>query len=97
VILAILNRRINQLGVFGFLGSREDEGGIGGGILRLVLLNCYATLAQTRSRGRAELTEKVAGVADNGLLTSVSTQISSERREGGVEAYGASGLELLKR
>ena len=30
---------VNELGVLGLLGSGEDEGGVGGGILRLVLAN----------------------------------------------------------
>jgi hypothetical protein len=36
VFLAILNRRVDQLGIFGLLGGGEDEGGVGGGILGLV-------------------------------------------------------------
>ena len=43
---------VNELGVLGLLGSGEDEGGVGGGILRLVLANGG----------------EVTGVADDGLL-----------------------------
>lgn len=42
---------VNELGVLGLLGSGEDEGGVGGGILRLVLANGG----------------EVTGVADDGL------------------------------
>jgi hypothetical protein len=42
---------VDELGVLGLLGSGEDEGGVGGGILRLVLANGG----------------KVTGVADDGL------------------------------
>ena len=39
MFLAILNRGVHQLGIFGLLGGGEDEGGVGGGILRLVLFD----------------------------------------------------------
>jgi hypothetical protein len=42
---------VNELGVLGLLGGGEDEGGVGGGILRLVLANGG----------------EVTGVADDGL------------------------------
>ena len=41
VLLAVLNSIVNQLRVFGLLGCGQDEGGVGGGILRLVFLDCY--------------------------------------------------------
>lgn len=50
VLLAVLNGGIDQLRVLGLLGGSEDERGVGGRILGLVLVN-----------GR-----KVTGVADNG-------------------------------
>jgi hypothetical protein len=34
--LAVLNSNVYQLGIFWLLGCREDEGGVGCGILRLV-------------------------------------------------------------
>lgn len=37
LLLALLDGGLNQAGVFGLLGSGQDEGGVGGGILRLVL------------------------------------------------------------
>jgi hypothetical protein len=49
--LSFLNSGINELCIFGFLGGCEDEGGVGGGILRLVLCDGG----------------KVTGVADDGL------------------------------
>jgi hypothetical protein len=39
VFLAVLNGRLHQLGIFGLLGGDEDERGVGGGILRLVLFD----------------------------------------------------------
>lgn len=37
--LAELDSSVDELGVLGLLGSGEDQGGVGGGILRLVLVN----------------------------------------------------------
>jgi len=37
--LAVLDGNVHQLGVFGLLGRREDEGRVGGGILGLVLVD----------------------------------------------------------
>lgn len=45
VLLAVLDSGVNQLGVFGLLGGREDEGRVGGGILGLVLANGCETSA----------------------------------------------------
>lgn len=45
VCLAVLDSGVNQLGVFGLLGSREDQGRVGGGILGLVLANGCETSA----------------------------------------------------
>jgi hypothetical protein len=39
VFLAVLNRRVDQLGIFGLLRGGEDEGWVRGGILRLVFGN----------------------------------------------------------
>ena len=44
VLLAICNSVINELGIFGFLGSGEDEGRIGGSVLGLVLSDCLVLL-----------------------------------------------------
>lgn len=49
MLLAILDSGVNQLGVFRLLGSREDQGGVGGGILGLVLANGWETLAIVHS------------------------------------------------
>jgi hypothetical protein len=51
VLLAIGDSIVDELGVLGLLGGGEDEGGVGGGVLRLVLANGG----------------EVTGVADNGL------------------------------
>ena len=37
LLLAVLDGHIHELGVLGLLGSSQDQGGVGGGILRLVL------------------------------------------------------------
>ena len=51
VLHTVCDSIVNELGVLGLLGSGEDEGGVGGGILRLVLANGG----------------EVTGVADDGL------------------------------
>lgn len=51
VLLAVCDSIINELGVLGLLGGGEDEGRVGGGVLRLVLANGG----------------EVTGVADDGL------------------------------
>ena len=37
--LAVGDRGIDELGILGLLGGSEDQGGVGGSILRLVLAN----------------------------------------------------------
>lgn len=39
--LAVLNGGVDQLGVLGLLGSGQDQGRVGGGILGLVLADGY--------------------------------------------------------
>ena len=51
VLLAVGDSLVDELGVLGLLGGGEDEGRVGGGILRLVLANGG----------------EVTGVADDGL------------------------------
>ena len=51
VLLAVGDSLVDELGVLGLLRRGEDEGGVGGGILRLVLANGG----------------EVTGVADDGL------------------------------
>ena len=58
VLLAVSHRLVDELGVLGLLGGREDQGRVGGGILGLVFAN-----------GR-----KVARVADNGLAEEAGCQ-----------------------
>jgi hypothetical protein len=41
LLLSVVDGDIDQLGVLGLLGGSEDEGGVGGSILRLVLANGY--------------------------------------------------------
>jgi len=56
VLLAVLDSRVNQLLVLGLLGRGEDERGVGGRILGLVLLDC----------------RKVTRVGDDGLGDALS-------------------------
>ena len=44
MFLAIFNSNIHQLGIFCFLRGGEDEGGIRGGILWLVFVDCFDLL-----------------------------------------------------
>ena len=39
MLLAVGNSVVNELGVLGLLGGSQDQGRVGGGILRLVLVN----------------------------------------------------------
>ena len=92
MFLAILDGRLHQLGIFGFLGGGEDEGGVGGGILRLVLFDCCRMLA-------AILYPETEDI----LLKSPESQTTVYRAgqclatNGGVKTYGAGGLELVER
>ena len=45
MLLAVLHGAVNQLGVFGLLGSSKDERWVGSGILWLVFLNSYNSSA----------------------------------------------------
>ena len=93
MFLAVFDGEVDQLGVLGLLGGSEDEGGVGGGVLRLVLVDGG----------------EVAGVADDGLaVPSVSDcsspgDVASGRSRvlrvvvGEGEAYRARLLQLLKR
>lgn len=94
VVLAPGNGGINELCVLGLLGSRKNQGGVGGRILGLVLVD-----------GR-----KVTRVADDGLEGLLDAGLrgiwccwaSKSRRRGGaasssgVVTYGASGLQLIE-
>lgn len=84
--LAVLNSLIDELGVFGFLGGRKDEGWVGGGILRLVLVDGG----------------EVTTVADDGLLQNWLAMIrafgeGAAEVAGYSDTYGAGGLQLVKR
>ena len=57
MLLAILNGWVNQLGVLGLLGGREDQGRVCGGILRLVFLDCCELLAAVLPRKSVYLLE----------------------------------------
>lgn len=93
VLLSVCNSLVNELRILGLLRRGEDQRGVGGGILRLVLAN-----------GR-----KVTRVADDSLqrrrLVSAGSNADGadvDRRRwwwwwGKRCTYGASGLELVER
>ena len=69
LLLAILNRQIHQLGILGLLGCGQDEGRVGGGILRFVLFDSLLVSVDDRSEEvRTRLTFEVARIADNDLV-----------------------------
>lgn len=84
LVLTTSNGSIDQAGVFGLLGGGKDQGGVGGGVLRLVLANscdlvsiiCGNFFFSPSAENRKQHTSKVTRVADD---------------------YGAAGLELIKR
>jgi len=54
--LAVLNSNVDELGIFGLLGSREDEGGVGGGILWLIFADgCGVSVIYPRIEEGGEL------------------------------------------
>ena len=78
VLLAIFDRRIHQLCIFGFLGSSEDERGVGGGILGRVLFDCCDDLVTNLFQQKEIPTVEIAGVADNGLYIAVSHEAADK-------------------
>jgi hypothetical protein len=54
--LAVLNSNVDKLSIFGLLGSREDEGGVGGGILWLIFADgCGVSVIYPRIEEGGEL------------------------------------------
>jgi hypothetical protein len=52
VLLAVSDGNIHKLGILGLLGGSEDQGRVGGGILRLVLANsCLEVSIERRGVG----------------------------------------------
>lgn len=45
MLLGVVDCGVDQLGVLGLLGGREDQGGVGGGILGLVLADGCGSLS----------------------------------------------------
>ena len=79
MLLSVLNGLVDELGVLGLLGGGEDQGRVGGGILRLVLANGG----------------KVTGVAYDGLYSRMESSASSssnadhaDRRSGSIGEDG---------
>lgn len=89
MLLAILDRLVDKLCVLRLLGRREDQGWVGGRILRLVLINCG----------------KIARVGDHGLCEMLSAMCCTlwhfrghgrRWKAARCETHGASGFELIK-
>jgi hypothetical protein len=60
--LAVFNSNVDQLGIFSLLGGGENEGGVGGGILRLVFANCCEMLVLcSQIEGGGELDSREDG------------------------------------
>lgn len=53
--LSIFDSRVNQFGIFGLLGGGQDQGRVGGGILRLVLRD---SCVESVSDGQESITEE---------------------------------------
>ena len=51
LVLYVGNGGVQHSGVLGLLGGRENEGGVGGGILGLVLANSYGSVSIGSYRG----------------------------------------------
>lgn len=83
VVLSVLDSVVNKLGILGLLRGCQDQGRVGGGILRLVLVNG----------------SKVTGVADNNLESALAMcrHLTPPRGFSELGTYGASGLELIER
>ena len=84
LLLGVVDGHIHELGVLGLLGGGQDQGRVGGGILRLVLANGYGELLLAlrsmwhppnpiwRSRARFESSPRfVGGMELTGKVTCV--------------------------
>lgn len=81
VLLAVRDRLVDELRVLGLLGGLEDEGRVGGGVLRLVLVDGG----------------EVTAVADDSLGENVLVSGSAGRMTPRSRTYGAGGFELVER
>lgn len=60
--LTVFNSNVDQLGIFGLLGGGENEGGVGGSILRLVFADCCGILVLcSQIEGGGELDSREDG------------------------------------
>lgn len=110
LLLTVGNSSVNEGSVLGLLGSGQDQGGVGGGILGLVLADGCGTLLANLARGSILLVCHVDSIRRrhilakspvNRVLVESSMHASWEIGEHGhtrvADHDGASGLELLKR
>jgi hypothetical protein len=75
VLLAVLDGGIDELGVLLLLGRGEDQGGVGGGILGVVLVD-----------GR-----EITRVADDDLPKRLATFLWASRSDAGSDGSGGEG------
>lgn len=96
MFLAILNGMVNQLGIFWFLGCGEDQRGIGGGILWLVLFDsCCMSVWTMEDSSIVRLTVEISGVANNDLCRK-SVAVVGMSMVGQSLAYCARFFQLIK-
>jgi hypothetical protein len=51
LVLSVCNSNVDELSIFGLLGSGEDEGRVGGSILRLIFADgCFSSVSCSGSR-----------------------------------------------
>jgi hypothetical protein len=93
VLLAVGDSIVDELGVLGLLGGGEDEGRVGGGILRLVLANGgEVTGVAHDGLPRRELSVFVLVVKGSDDSAVMIARVNSS-----IGTYGAGVLELVER
>ena len=93
LLLAVGDRSVHELRVLGLLGCGEDQGWVGGGILRLVLANGGEVTAVTDDSLESSSVSKMPDRAFKGRGGYRQPLIV---RQADV-TYGAGGLQLVKR
>ena len=72
MIFAVLYGNIDQLGILGLLGRSQDEGGVCGGILWLVFVDCCGGVSLWNSCFRGRHTCEVTGVTNYSLYNELA-------------------------
>jgi hypothetical protein len=90
LLLAVGNGGVDESGILGLLGSSQDQGGVGGGILGLVLADGCGTLASTYRHswrrdsrihtGKVTYITRVSGVLDACTMMGGTYQSRRPRR-----------------